>query len=193
MKEPLRPAEKSLFKVLMRQLVALSLLGLLTACTVSSSQWSALQNAFRTPEDELAPYRWQVTSGSFQAQLVAVTLTDGVTLFANQDEDMIIFDGWMITEMAGLGLTAEKWVIEGATGERRFSAGKWLMNKHYCEAWRLLDDKERGVQVQDCADDNQIPYQNRINLDVEGRIIRIEQNIGLKQGGLKNTLVLEKR
>jgi len=173
--------------------MAMLLTSLLNACTVSSSQWTALQGAFKTTEDELAPYRWQVTRGSYQAQVFAVAVGEGKTLFANRAEDIIAFDGWLITEVKGLGLTAEQWVIEGAVGERQFADGKWPMNKHQCEAWRVPQDRPLSTYRQDCIADDNLSYTNRIDLDDAGQIIRIEQNIGLQEGFPNNTLVLEKR
>jgi hypothetical protein len=174
-------------------LIATLLTSLLNACTVSSSQWTALQGAFKTAEDELAPYRWQVTRGDYQGQVIAVALTEGKTLFANRAEDVIAFDGWMITEVKGLGLRSEQWMIEGAVGERQFADGKWPMNKHQCEAWRVPQELPLSTYRQDCVGDDNVSYTNRIDLDKAGQIVRIEQNIGLQEGFPNNTLVLEKR
>jgi len=169
----------------------LSLSGLLTSCTVNSTQLSTLQNTLTASDDALEPYRWRLSRAGYVAEVFAVTTDDGKTVFANEVDDWVAFDGWMITVVKGLGLTTGELVIKGAVGERWFSDGNWPLNKHYCDPWRASPELQSTIYAQDCTGDQS--YTNLITVDRQGMIVKIQQNIGLEDTFSNNPLVLEKR
>ena len=88
----------------------LSLSGLLTSCTVNSTQLSTLQNTLTASDDALEPYRWRLSRAGYVAEVFAVSTDDGKTVFANEVNDWVAFDGWMITVPISTFPKPVKWV-----------------------------------------------------------------------------------
>ena len=161
---------------------------LLASCTVQSNQLGMLTSAATRQEDELAPYRWQVEFGVYRTQLIAVVVPDG-TLFGNDDDDLVAFDGWLITEVQGFGLTSDISIV-GQVGERMVRQGSSRVGSQVCEDWQLVRIDNTAAQEQECVGEKR--HRNRIALDSKGSIIKIEQYIGIKSIGESEVITLTK-
>ena len=177
---------KGLRKVLIVTLLVPVFSIFLSACTVTSTQGVMLLSAFRGQQDELANYRWHITLGGHQSDVVAVALPDNF-LFTNDKDDAVYFNGWVITAVSGLNLPSEI-LIEDSDGSRRFTVGKRQTALHRCGPWRMENHKDSITHLQDCESDTVGDYQNRIDLDGAGSIVKIAQYLA---GG--ELLVLEKK
>ena len=123
--------------IILSAVVFLVLASLLSGCTVRFNQLEMLTSAFIKKPDELAPYRWRATLGDYTAEVLAVEIPGG-TLFVNNNDDLIRFDGWLITAVNGLGVTSRELLIEGETGKRQFSDGARKLGMHQCGEWRQV-------------------------------------------------------
>jgi hypothetical protein len=160
----------------------------LTSCTFESSQFDMLASAFSPKHDELAAYRWRVEFDGYRADVLAATTPDG-TLFVNSNDDLIAFDGWVVTEVHGLGLTSDI-TVQGRVGKRLIKQGSNRVDTQRCEEWRLVQQGHSTVQEQDCVGVGR--YRNRITVDVNGAIVRIEQHLGFKEFGDNSAITLIK-
>jgi hypothetical protein len=131
-------------------------------------------------EDPLAGLRWRVDLGQYQTTVIAGT-APGKTFFVNKDDDLIVFDGWMITEVHGLGLTSNL-SIQGQVGERLILRDLKRVGSQKCEAWKLIEKSSSTVQEQYCMGESR--FLNRITIDANGQISKIEQHFGFNKQGL---------
>ena len=177
--------KKSGFRVLLGTVLMAASSLLLSACTVTSNQGAMLLAAFQEPIDELAAYRWRVRLGDYQSDVMSVALPENF-LFANDKDDIIHFNGWVITAVSGLNLPAEV-VIEDTAERRRFTARQRQSVIHQCGAWQANDSGGGIIYSQACNSDIDGHYQNRIDVDAAGSIVKIAQH--LTGGAL---LILEK-
>jgi hypothetical protein len=152
---------------------------LTVGCTVQSNQFSMLASLVVPQEDALAAYRWRVTLGQYQTVLIAGT-APGKTFFANKKDDFIVFDGWMITEVHGLGLISSL-SVQGQVGERVIHRNSHQVGSQNCEAWKLIEQSNETVQEQYCLGEARVL--NRITIDAEGQITKIEQHLGFDKHG----------
>ena len=159
------------------RIVILSCALWVASCTVQSNQLSLLASLAKQKQDSLASYRWRVEFGRYEAIVFAVTTPEG-TLFVNYDDDKILFDGWMITEVQGLGQSSVI-SVQGLTGERLLRKDSSRVGSQKCEKYRLLQDSNSSMHAQYCFDSER--HRNQITLDTSGAITKIEQYLGLKE------------
>ena len=152
--------------------VFLVLASLLSGCTVRFNQLEMLTSAFSKKPDELAPYRWRATLGDYTAEVLAVEIPGG-TLFVNNNDDLIRFDGWLITAVNGLGVTSRELLIEDETGKRQFSDGARKLGMHQCGEWRQVASVVGFTHEQDCQ--GETIYKNSIKINAAGDVVSIVQ------------------
>ena len=145
---------------------------LLSGCTVKFNQLEMLASSFSEKPDGLAPYRWRVTLGDYTAEVLAVEIPGG-TLFVNNNDDLIRFDGWLITAVNGLGVASRELLIEGETGKNRFSDGPRKLGTHQCGEWRQVTSEFGFTHEQDCQ--GETIYKNSIKINADGSIVSIVQ------------------
>jgi hypothetical protein len=121
----------------------LLILTTLTSCSIRSSQFSSLVDMFQDPSDPLYAHSWTVRYGEYSAILYAVSMPDGV-LFSNEYGDRFLFDGWVIREASGLGVSRADWKIVDSKNNRQFFNGNRLVGEHMCSAWVL--DEQAGMK-----------------------------------------------
>ena len=152
--------------------VFLVLGSLLSGCTVKFNQLEMLTSSFSKKPDGLAPYRWRATLGDYTAEVLAVEIPGG-TLFVNNNDDLIRFDGWLITAVNGLGVSSRELVIEGETGKKRLSDGSRKLGMHQCGQWRQVMSGVGFTHEQDCQ--GETIYKNSIKINAAGSIVSIVQ------------------
>jgi len=173
--------------VLSRWSICLSLVGL-ASCTVQSNQLGLFTSAAKPQQDALQMYRWRLEFGRYQTDLLAVTVP-GETLFTNSEDDLVVFDGWMVTEVRGLGQPSVI-SVQGQVGERLTRKDSRRVGSQECEEWRLMQEGSHVIHEQYCVGIER--FENRIIVDSSGSIIKIEQYLGLKELGKKTAIILTK-
>jgi hypothetical protein len=173
--------------VFSRWLICVSLVGL-ASCTVQSNQLGLFTSAAKSQQDALEMYRWRLEFGRYQTDLLAVTVP-GETLFTNSEDDLVVFDGWMVTEVRGLGQSSVI-SVQGQVGERLTRKDSRRVGRQACEEWRLMQEGSRVIHEQYCMGKER--FENRIIVDSSGSIIKIEQYLGLNELGKKTAIILTK-
>jgi hypothetical protein len=170
------------------RIVLLCVMLLIASCTVHSNQFDLLTSIVKPKPDALAAYRWRVEFDGNIADVIAVTTPEG-TSFASNNDDIITFDGWTITEVQGLGLTSII-SVKGRTGERVTSQNSRSLERQRCEDWQKVTQGSTAVYEQRCVGIKR--YLNRISLDADGAIVKIVQHLGLKELGDNTAITLIK-
>jgi hypothetical protein len=111
------------------------------------------------------------------------------TWFTNSEDDLVIFDGWMVTEVRGLGQPSVI-SVQGQIGERLTRNDSRRVGSQACEEWRLMQEGLHVIHEQYCVGTER--FENRIIVDSSGSIIKIEQYMGLNALGKKTAIILTK-
>jgi hypothetical protein len=155
---------------------------------VQSGQFGLFTSALKPQQDALDMYRWRLEFGRYQTDLLAVTVA-GETLFTNSEGDLVVFDGWMVTEVRGLG-QASVISVQGRVGERLTGKDSRRVGSQACQAWRLMQEGSHVIYEQYCVGIER--FENRIIVDSSGSIIKIEQFLGLNELGTRTAIILTK-
>ena len=146
---------------------------ILAGCSIRSSQLNAVMGIFNKPEVPFDSNSWSVEYGDYSAAVYPVTV-DGGTVFSNQRGDVILFDGWTVREVTGLGHRLKLGITnDGAS--RRYMFGSRFVAQHQCDKWQLEQQSGMIRFSEFCWGQSQ--YTNIIQVDAEGRISLIMQNI----------------
>ncbi|MDA7853811.1 hypothetical protein N9A54_02090 [Porticoccaceae bacterium] len=146
---------------------------ILAGCSIQSSQLNAVIGLFNKPEVPFDRNSWSIEYGDYIAAVYPVTV-DGGTVFSNQRGDVILFDGWTVREVTGLGHRLKLGIInDGAS--RRYMFGSRFVAQHQCDKWQ--SEQLSGIVrfSEFCWGQGQ--YTNIIQVDAEGSISLIMQNI----------------
>lgn len=161
-------------KALTTILTALVVASLVQSCSIRSSQLSSLVATFQEPSVDLQGHSWTMSYGNYSATVYAVSNPDG-TLFSNQFGDKVFFDGWSVTEVAGLGINRADWKVVDNNSSRMFIRGKILVGEHYCKPWSSIEGSNTVRFSQDCR--SFTSYSNAIITDDKGYITYIRQAV----------------
>ena len=146
---------------------------ILAGCSIQSSQLNAVMGLFSKPEVPFDGNSWSVEYGDYSAAVYPVTV-DGGTVFSNQRGDVILFDGWTVREVTGLGHRLKLGITnDGAS--RRYLYGSRFVAQHQCDKWQSEQQSGMIRFSEFCW--GQSHYTNTIQVDAEGRISLIMQNI----------------
>ena len=146
---------------------------ILAGCSIQSSQLNAVMGLFNKPEVPFDSNSWSVEYGDYSAAVYPVTV-DGGTVFSNQRGDVILFDGWTVREVIGLGHRLKLGITnDGAS--RRYLYGSRFVAQHQCDKWQSEQQSGMIRFSEFCWGQSQ--YTNIIQVDAEGRISLIMQNI----------------
>jgi hypothetical protein len=86
----------------LKKLIPILAVILLSGCSVQSSQLSGLISLIREPSLDLSANSWLVRYSGYESVVYAVSTSEG-TLFSNKAGDQVLFDGWMVRKVSGLG------------------------------------------------------------------------------------------
>ena len=146
---------------------------ILAGCSIQSSQLNAVMGLFNKPEVPFGSNSWSVEYGDYSAAIYPVTV-DGGTVFSNQRGDVILFDGWTVREVTGLGRRLKLGITnDGAS--RRYMFGNRFVAQHQCDKWQ--SEQQSGILRFSEFCWGQSQYTNIIQVDAKGSISLILQNI----------------
>ena len=151
-------------------LVAVSIF--LSGCIVQSRQLNGLLELMKDPPLDLSMNSWLIRYSDYQAVVYAVSTADGV-LFSNDFGDQVLFDGWTLRKVRGIGDLRLEIDIYDMDDIRTFKKGNRMVSNHNCNQWK--EQKNQGVTryTQHCYDKQS--YENSILVKKNGDISLIRQ------------------
>ena len=146
----------------------------LNGCVVKSTQLSSVLAQFDNNRIDLSDNSWMVNYAGYEAVVYAISIPQGV-LFSNSAGDLVLFDGWSISKVRGMGRSQIDIVVDDQLNQRSFNNKARLTATHRCEDWQQRDDSNMVQYSQLCYGDRQ--YKNSILVNAEGNIAIIRQVI----------------
>ncbi len=147
---------------------------LLQSCSIHSGQLSSLASLVDASQTSYAKNRWTVSYGSYQAEVFPV-LNKGEISFLNEFGDSLIFDGWVVREVSGLGVNRADWKVLHMSNSRRFLNKDRLVAEHLCSSWYTDKSSNMTKYSQECK--SFASYKNSILVDSQGFITLIRQTV----------------
>ena len=158
-------------KTLMINVILLGVI-FIQGCTITSGQLSTLINLTQRPDIILSQNAWVVNYKTYESIVYAVNFSDGI-LFSNGTGDQILFDGWKVRKISGLGRRGLDIKIDEADGVRTFKQGIRIIANHMCQQWQRYNSHNMVSLSQSCADGRK--YTNSILIIDDGSISFIRQ------------------
>ena len=168
----------------MRMLSLIACLVLFSGCSVQSSQLSSLMGLFKTPAKDMSLNSWSVKYANYEAIVYPVTMPQG-TLFSNKAGDQILFDGWSVRRVSGLGLRGQEYQNSDVDDERIFMRGSRTLAAHNCGKWQQKQRSGKKQFSQYCKDER--AYNNSITVAEDGSIAVIRQVVDERYNALTLT------
>lgn len=156
----------------MRIVIVIAFLVLFSGCSIRSSQLTAVMDLINKPSTDVPLNSWSVKYGDYEAIVYPVTLPEG-TLFSNQAGDQILFDGWTVRSMKGLGLQGPAYQNSDVAKERTFMRGNRSLDVHQCDQWQQKQQSDKKQFSQSCKGVK--VYTNSILVEKDGSISIIGQ------------------
>lgn len=167
-----------------KKLIPILVLILVSGCSVQSSQLSGLVGLIREPSLDLSANSWLVRYSGYESVVYAVSTADG-TLFSNKAGDQVLFDGWTIRQVRGLGRRGLDIKIDELDGVRTFKRGTRTLAGHSCQDWRRELSSGLVSLSQSCRDRRD--YSNSILVLEDGSISVIRQIVDERYSALTLT------
>lgn len=145
---------------------------LLSGCSLKSSQLTTLISLIKEPTLDLSANSWLIRYSGYESVVYAVSTSKG-TLFSNNAGDQILFDGWVVREVSGLGRRNLDIKIDQADGVRTFKQGTRTLASHACQGWQSEMNSGMVRLSQKCGD--RTDYRNSILVLDDGSISIIRQ------------------
>jgi len=168
----------------MRMLSLIACLVLFSGCSVQSSQLSSLMGLFKTPDADVSLNSWSVKYANYEAIVYPVTMPQG-TLFSNKAGDQVLFDGWSVRRVSGLGLRGQEYQNSEIGNERTFMRGSRTLAVHNCDKWQQKQQSGKKQFSQYCEDLRE--YTNSIIVAEDGSISVIRQVVDDRYNALTLT------
>ena len=156
----------------LKKLIPVLILILVSGCSVQSSQLSSLVSLIKEPSLDVSANSWLVRYSGYESVVYAVSTNEG-TLFSNKAGDQVLFDGWTIREVSGLGRRGLDIKIDELDGVRMFKRGTRTLANHRCQEWQSAISSGMVSLSQNCGD--QRDYSNSILVLEDGSISVIRQ------------------
>ena len=159
----------------LKKLTPLLMLILVSGCSVQSNQLSSLVSLINAPSLDLSANSWLVRYSDYESVVYAVSTSEG-TLFSNKTGDKVLFDGWMVRKVSGLGrrgLDIKIDEIDEIDGVRTFKQGTRTLASHRCQEWQSDTNSGMVSLSQNCGD--RLDYSNSILVLEDGSILVIRQ------------------
>ena len=119
----------------LKKLILVLMFILVGGCSVQSSQLSGLVGLIKEPSLDLSANSWLVRYSGYESVVYAVSTSEG-TLFSNKAGDKVLFDGWMVRKVSGLGRRGLDIKIDEVDGVRTFKQGTRTFASHRCQEWQ---------------------------------------------------------
>ena len=168
----------------MRILSVMACLLMFGGCSLHSSQLSAVMGLFKRPAAELSLNSWSVKYANYEAIVYPVTIPQG-TLFSNKAGDHVVFDGWSVRRVSGLGLRGQEYQNSDIGDERTFMRGSRTLAVHNCDKWQQKQQSGKKQFSQYCEDVK--AYSNSILVAEDGSISVIRQVVDDRYNALTLT------
>jgi len=168
----------------MRMLSLIACLLVFSGCSVQSSQLSTVMSLFKTPAKDISLNSWSVKYANYEAIVYPVTMPQG-TLFSNKAGDQVLFDGWSVRRVSGLGLRGQEYQNSDIGDERTFMRGTRTLAVHNCDKWQQKQQTGKKQFSQYCEDVK--AYSNSILVAEDGSISVIRQVVDDRYNALTLT------
>ncbi len=151
-------------------LIAISIV--LSGCIIQSRQLNGMLELIKEPPIDLSTHSWLVRYSNYESIVQAVSTQEGI-LFANNFGDQVLFDGWTLRKLQGMGRRQINISISDKKNIRTFKRGDRTISNHRCNQWE--QQKNLGVvrYTQYCSDRQ--GYTNSILVNANGDISVIRQ------------------
>ena len=151
-------------------LIAISVV--LSGCVIQSRQLNGLLELIKEPPMELSTNSWLVRYSDYESIVFAISTQEGI-LFSNNFGDQVLFDGWTLRMVKGMGRHQINLSISDNKNIRSFKRGDRTLSNHHCNQWE--QQKNLGVvrYTQYCSDRQ--GYKNTILVNEDGDISVIRQ------------------
>ena len=156
----------------LKKLIPILTVILLSGCSVQSSQLSGLVGLIKEPSLDLSANSWLVRYSGYESVVYAVSTADG-TLFSNKAGDKVLFDGWMVRKVSGLGRRGLDIKIDEVDDVQTFNRGTRTLASHRCQEWQRETSSGLVNLSQNCGDRRD--YSNSILVLEDGSISVIRQ------------------
>lgn len=157
---------------------------ILSGCSIQSSQLNAVLGMFDKASVPFDENGWLVEFADYSATVYPVTVDQG-TLFSNQLGDVILFDGWSVRRVSGLGLRGQEYQNRDVADERTFMRGNRTLAVHKCDQWKKKQQSGKKQFSQSCQDVK--IYSNIILVEEDGSIGVIRQVVDDRYNALTLT------
>ena len=151
-------------------LIAMSIF--LSGCIVQSSQLNGLFDLIKGPRLDLSSNSWIVRYSEYESIVYAISIPEGI-LFANNFGDQVLFDGWILQKVQGMGRRQINMYISDKKNIRSFKRGNRTFSNHRCNQWEQQKNQGMVRYTQYCSDKQ--GYINSILVNEEGNISVIRQ------------------
>ena len=146
----------------------------LSGCIVQSRQLNVLIELIKEPRSDLSTKSWLVRYSDYESIVYAVSTSKGI-LFSNKFGDQVLFDGWILREINGMGPRQMQISISDKKNTRTFKRGERTISNHRCDQWELQRNSGIVRYTQYCRE--QHGYKNSILVEENGDISVIRQII----------------
>lgn len=145
---------------------------LLSGCTIQSRQLVGLLELIKEPPVDLSLNSWLVRYSDYESVVYAVSTQEGI-LFSNNFGDQVLFDGWTLRMVRGMGRRQINMSISDKDNIRFFKRGDRALSNHRCNQWEQQKNQGAVRYTQFCSDKR--GYKNSILVKDNGDISAIRQ------------------
>ena len=151
-------------------LIAISVI--LSGCIVQSRQLNGLLELIKEPPMDLSTNSWLIRYSDYESIVYAVSTSEGI-LFSNNLGDQVLFDGWTLRKVQGMGRRRINMNITDKKNIRTFKMGDRTLSNHRCNQWEQQKNQGTVRYTQYCSDKR--GYKNSILVKDNGDISVIRQ------------------
>ena len=153
-------------------LIAISIF--LSGCIIQSRQLNSLIELIRESPTDILANSWLVHYSDYESVVYAVSTSEGI-LFSNNFGDQVLFDGWTVRKVQGIGRRQVNMNISDKKNIRTFKRGNRTISNHLCDQWEQQKNQAMIRYTQNCSDRQ--GYTNSILVNGDGEISVIRQII----------------
>ena len=167
-----------------RNLILIVISIFLSGCIVQSRQLSGLLELIKEPPMDLSTNSWLASYSDYESIVYAVSTREG-TLFSNNFGDQVLFDGWTLRKVQGMGHRKISMSISDKKNIRVFKRRDRIISNHRCDQWEQQKNQGLVRYTQYCSDKHR--YKNSILVKENGDISMIRQIVDEKYTALTLT------
>ncbi len=145
---------------------------ILSGCIVQSRQLNGLLELIKDPPIDLSTNSWLVRYSDYESIVFAVSTQEGI-LFSNNFGDQVLFDGWTLRKVQGMGRRQINMNISDKKNIRTIKRGDRTLSNHRCNQWEQQKNRGAVRYTQYCS--GKRGYKNSILVNDNGDISVIRQ------------------